>query len=58
MNRHERIVINPLICHRLPSVRGLRYPVTMILDLMASGIRTRKFWRTTKILKSKTFWRV
>lgn len=38
MNRHERIVIDPLICHGAPCVRGLRYPVTMILDLMASGM--------------------
>ncbi len=33
-----RIVIDPEICHGAPCVRGLRYPVSMILDLMASGM--------------------
>ncbi len=38
MNKHERIVIDPLICHGTPCVRGLRYPVTMVLELLASGM--------------------
>jgi uncharacterized protein (DUF433 family) len=36
----KRITINPEICHGKPSVRGLRYPVEMILELMASGMTT------------------
>jgi uncharacterized protein (DUF433 family) len=36
----ERITINPDICHGKPSVRGLRYPVEMLLELMASGMTT------------------
>ncbi|CAA6818942.1 MAG: Asr2172 protein [uncultured Sulfurovum sp.] len=34
----ERITIDPEICHGKPSIRGLRYPVEMILQLMSSGM--------------------
>lgn len=33
-----RITINPSICHGQPTVRGLRYPVETILELLASGM--------------------
>ena len=36
MTENNRIVIDPEICHGSPSVRGLRYSVTMILELLAS----------------------
>lgn len=38
MSNFSRITINPDICHGKPSIRGLRYPVEMILDLLASGM--------------------
>lgn len=38
MSNISRITINPDICHGKPSIRGLRYPVEMILDLLASGM--------------------
>ena len=34
----QRITVDPEICHGKPTVRGLRYPVSMILDLLASGM--------------------
>ena len=34
----ERITIDPEICHGKPTVRGLRYPVEMILDLLGAGM--------------------
>lgn len=34
----QRIVIKPDICHGKPTVRGLRYPVQNILELLASGM--------------------
>ena len=34
----ERITVNPKICHGKPTVRGLRYPVENILELLASGM--------------------
>ena len=36
----QRITINPDICHGKPCIRGLRYPVEMILDLLSSGMTT------------------
>ncbi len=37
-NLMERIVIDPDVCHGQPVVRGLRYPVEMILELLGSGM--------------------
>lgn len=34
----QRITKDPEVCHGKPTVRGLRYPVEMILDLLASGM--------------------
>lgn len=34
----ERISIDPAICHGKPCVRGLRYPVEMVLELLSSGM--------------------
>ena len=34
----NRITINPAICHGKPTVRNMRYPVEMILDLLSSGM--------------------
>jgi uncharacterized protein (DUF433 family) len=34
----QRITVNPEICHGKPCARGLRYPVSMLLELMSSGM--------------------
>lgn len=34
----ERIAIDPNICHGKPVVRGLRYPVETLLELMSAGM--------------------
>lgn len=34
----ERITLNPEILFGKPSIRGMRYPVQMILDLLAAGM--------------------
>ena len=34
----ERITVNSDICHGKPTIRGMRYPVEMILDLLSSGM--------------------
>lgn len=34
----DRITIDPAICHGKPTIRGLRYPVEMMLDLLGSGM--------------------
>lgn len=35
-----RITINPAVCHGKPTIRGLRYPVTMVLELLSAGMST------------------
>jgi uncharacterized protein (DUF433 family) len=40
MNLAERITIDPNICHGKPCIRGLRYPVETILELLSSGMTT------------------
>jgi uncharacterized protein (DUF433 family) len=32
--------MDPNICHGKPTIRGLRYPVEMILELLSSGMTT------------------
>ena len=34
----NRITIDPNICHGKPTIRGLRYPVTNMLELLAAGM--------------------
>jgi uncharacterized protein (DUF433 family) len=34
----KRVTIDPQVCHGKPCIRGLRYPVTMLLELMSSGM--------------------
>jgi uncharacterized protein (DUF433 family) len=34
----NRITLNPDICHGKPTIRNMRYPVEMILDLLSSGM--------------------
>ena len=36
----DRITIDPDICHGKPVIRGLRYPVEMILELLSAGMTT------------------
>ena len=40
MSLAERITMDPEICHGKPCIRGLRYPVEMILELLSSGMTT------------------
>jgi uncharacterized protein (DUF433 family) len=35
---NERITIDPQVCHGKPCIRGLRYPVDLILELLSSGM--------------------
>lgn len=34
----QRVTSDPTVCHGKPCVRGLRYPVTFLLDLMSGGM--------------------
>lgn len=38
MNYLDRITINPEICHGKPCIRGMRWPVVVILGLLEGGM--------------------
>ncbi len=38
MSRLDRITSDPAVCHGQPTVRGLRYTVESLLELLASGM--------------------
>ena len=38
MSRLERITVDSAVCHGQPVVRGMRYPVQSLLELLASGM--------------------
>ena len=42
MSHIDRITVDPAICHGSPTIRGLRYPVEMIIGLLASGMSTEE----------------
>jgi len=39
-NLIDRITIDPAVCHGKPCIRGLRYPVEVILELLSAGMTT------------------
>lgn len=43
--RIDRITIDPAICHGKPTIRGLRYPVETILELLSSGMTPEEILR-------------
>jgi uncharacterized protein (DUF433 family) len=38
MSHLDRITISPEICHGKPCIRGMRWPVEVIIDLLGSGM--------------------
>jgi uncharacterized protein (DUF433 family) len=38
----SRITMDPAICHGKPVIRGLRYPVTNILEWLSAGMTTEE----------------
>ena len=38
MSRLHRITSDPAVCHGRPTVRGLRYPVESLLELLSAGM--------------------
>ena len=38
MNLLDRITIDKQICHGKPCIRGMRWPVEVIIDLIGSGM--------------------
>lgn len=44
-NLLQRITIDAEICHGKPCIRGLRYPVESILELLGSGMKPEQVLR-------------
>jgi uncharacterized protein (DUF433 family) len=42
MGFEQRITIDPDVCHGKPCIRGLRYPVEVILELLSSGMTSEE----------------
>lgn len=38
MSSSDRITLDPDICHGKPCIRGLRYPVEHVLEMLAGGM--------------------
>ena len=48
----DRITIDRNICHGKPCIRGLRYPVEFILELLSSGMTTEEILADYEDLES------
>lgn len=51
----DRITIDPEICHGKPIIRGMRYPVENMLELMASGMTIDELLRDYPDLEREDF---
>ncbi|MEH1906130.1 MAG: DUF433 domain-containing protein [Nostoc sp.] len=49
----QSITHNPNICHGKPCIRGLRYPVEFILELLSSGMSTEEILKDYDDLESE-----
>ena len=49
----DRITIDPDICHGKPCIRGLRYPVESILELLSAGMTTEEILRDYEDLEAE-----
>lgn len=49
----SRITIDPTICHGKPTIRGLRYPVEMILELLSAGMSNQEILADYEDLESE-----
>jgi len=53
MNLKQRITINPEICHGKPCIRGMRWSVEVILDLLGSGMSVEDILEDHKELEKE-----
>ena len=53
MNLLNRITIDPEICHGKPTIRGLRYPVETMLELLSAGMTTEEILADYEDLESE-----
>ena len=48
-----RITINPEVCFGKPTIRNMRYPVEMILDLLSAGMTNSEILEDYPTLEDK-----
>jgi len=51
MNLLDRITIDPDICHGKPCIRGMRWPVEVIIDMLGSGMTIEQILEDHKELE-------
>lgn len=51
----KRITLDANICHGKPTIRGLRYPIENMLELMASGMTTEELLEDYPDLEREDF---
>ena len=56
MELHDRIVVDPLICHGKPCIRGTRIMVSVILDHLAEGVSMSDLLQSYPALTSDDVW--
>ncbi len=47
----NRITINPEVCHGKPAIRGMRWPVEVIIDMLGSGMTIEQILEDHKELE-------
>lgn len=55
MKYQNRITIDPEICHGKPCIRGMRWPVEVLLDLSASGMSVEEIIEDHPELEKEDF---
>ncbi len=51
----SRITIDENVCHGKPTIRGLRYPVQNMLELLASGMTIKELLKDYPDLEREDF---
>jgi uncharacterized protein (DUF433 family) len=57
-NLLSRITHSPDICHGKPCIRGLRYPIDFILELLSSGMTHTEILQDYEDLESEDIYAV
>ena len=55
LNLLDRITIDSEICHGKPCIRGMRWPVEAILDMLASGMSSEQIISEHPELEQRDF---
>ncbi len=53
MSLLTRVTIDPAICHGKPCIRGMRWPVEVILDMLGSGMSIKEILEDHPELESE-----